>query len=259
MIVLLSPAKKIDTTELNSDLPKTLPRFSEQTKQLAEITARLSKTEIKSLMKLSDNLTEINYQRFQNLNQSPSEEMAKQAILSFTGDVYLGLNAKTLDKKDLEWAQNHIRILSGFYGLLRPLDGIHPYRLEMGTRLETPKGYTLYDFWGNSLSQKLNHDMESSQSNSVLNLASNEYSKVIHYKSPSHPVITCYFYEIKNGQAAPAMLYTKRARGMMARWVIDHQTTNPKALQEFNYGGYRYNKKASKETVLVFDRPHPKA
>ncbi|WP_273146585.1 peroxide stress protein YaaA [Oceanicaulis alexandrii] len=255
MLILLSPAKKLDFTKRGHAPTATRPALMDRTKELSKTTAKLSASEIKSLMHLSDDLADLNRERFKAFDPESTE--GRPAAMAFNGEVYSGLDAPSLSPEDLQWAQQRLRILSGLYGALRPLDTIQPYRLEMGTRLKTPKGGNLYDFWGEDIADLLKSDLEGHPSKTVINLASNEYSKAAKLKSLGVPVISVDFKEEKDGQLRALMVYAKKARGMMARWIIENRIEDPKKLPEFNVDGYRFDADGSTESTLLFTRPQP--
>jgi hypothetical protein len=255
MLILLSPAKKLDFSERGHAPTATRPALMERTKELSKTTAKLSASEIKSLMHLSDDLADLNRERFKAFD--PDSTDGRPAAMAFNGEVYSGLDAPSLSAEDLQWAQQRLRILSGLYGALRPLDTIQPYRLEMGTRLKTPKGGNLYDFWGEDIADLLKSDLKGHPSQTVINLASNEYSKAAKLKSLGVPVISVDFKEEKDGQLRALMVYAKKARGLMARWIIENRIEDPKTLTEFSEEGYRYDADGSTESTLLFTRPQP--
>lgn len=253
MLILLSPAKKLDL-ENEFKLKKTsFPDFLDKTKILAQILKEKTPKDLKELMKISDNIAELNYNRYQDFNLSNVEKLYV-AISSFAGEVYNGLDAKTLSNNELEYANNNLRILSGLYGLLRPFDQIQPYRLEMGTKLENPEGKNLYDFWQSLITEKINNDF----STQIINLASNEYFKAVKFKSLKQDIITPAFFENKNGEYKTIMMYAKKARGLMARYIIKNKIKNWEALKFFNYDNYIFNARLSdldcKNKKLVFTR-----
>ena len=255
MLVLLSPAKNMNFDPLERDLPATTPALIDETRILSKTTRGLTASKIKAMMGISDDLAQLNRERFQAFDaETPGE---KQAAFAFNGEVYRGLDAASLSEDDLNWAQDHLRLLSGMYGTLKPLDSIHPYRLEMGRKLHTRRGESLYDFWGTLIAKDLNTAMEGEDEPVVLNLASNEYFKSVDKKALKAKVITATFKEEKDGQLRALMVYAKKARGMMARWVIENRTTDPADLVKFDAGGYRFTEDGSKPGDLLFTRPQP--
>ena len=261
MLTLLSPAKKLNMEPVDLSLPVTQPELLEQTKILMQTVRRLSAQDLKSLMKLSDKLAELNYERFQSFRTDGRANSAKPAAFAFNGNVYEGLDAPGMSTDALAFAQEHLRILSGLYGVLRPLDLIQPYRLEMGTRLETERGHNLYQFWGRIIADKLREQMAGHKDKTVVNLASNEYVKAVDRKALDAPMIEARFLNIKDGQARNLMYYAKKARGQMARWIMDNQIDTHTDLRGFNIENYAFDKSASSEDLLVFTRqqPAPKA
>lgn len=255
MLILLSPAKKLDFSERGHAPTATRPALIGRSKELSKTTAKLSASEIKSLMHLSDDLADLNRERFKAFD--PDSTDGRPAAMAFNGEVYSGLDAPSLSSEDLQWAQQRLRILSGLYGVLRPLDTIQPYRLEMGTKLKTPKGGNLYDFWGEDIANQLQSDLEGHPSQTVINLASNEYSKAAKLKSLGVPVISVDFKEEKDGQLRALMVFAKKARGLMARWIIENRIEDPERLQDFNAEGYRFEPEGSTPDKLLFTRPQP--
>jgi cytoplasmic iron level regulating protein YaaA (DUF328/UPF0246 family) len=228
----------------------TIPDFLSDSETLIKTLKKLSHEDISSLMKLSHKLTELNFERYRNFLTPFNADNAKQAGYAFQGDVYDGLQFKNLSNEDVEFAQNHLRILSGLYGFLTPLDLIQPYRLEMGTSLKTKLGKNLYDFWGEKITKKINK----SEEDLIINLASNEYYKVLKPKLLKAKVISPAFKEYKNGKYSMIMLYAKQARGLMAQFIIKNKITNADDLKSFNLSGYSYNDKLSSESEPVFTR-----
>ena len=223
MLMLLSPAKNLDLTPATNAPPTTRPRLIKDTMALSETTVTLRARDLKKLMGISDKLAELNYERFQSFKAGGRGAQKKAAALAFNGDVYLGLEAKTLDADDFEFAQDHLRILSGLYGSLRPLDAIEPYRLEMGTRLKNPRGKNLYEFWGDRVATELNKALKGHADQTIVNLASNEYFSVVDLNILNAPIVTPIFKEEKDGKMRQLQFYAKRARGLMARWAIQHR------------------------------------
>jgi len=255
MIAILSPAKKLDfETLINPNLENSIPSFLNESQELIDILKDKSSIEIGKLMKLSPKLSELNYQRYQQWTKTHSTKNARQNILSFNGAAYSGLNAPSLSLEELQYSQNHLRILSGLYGLLKPLDLLQAYRLEMGTRLKTDKGTNLYQFWGNKITTALQNDLDQ-QGKVLVNLASNEYSKVLDIKNIDAKVITCHFKDMsKSGEYKTIMTYAKTARGLMTRYIIKNKLNNPDDLVGFDYQGYYYSETQSKENELTFLR-----
>ena len=255
MLILLSPAKQLDFSERGHAPTATTPALLDRTRELAKTTSKLTAPKLKSLMGLSDDLARLNRERFQAFD--PDAADGRPAALTFNGEVYRGLDAPSLSAEDLQWAQQRLRILSGLYGVLRPLDQIQPYRLEMGTRLQVKKAANLYQFWGEDIARQLKSDLEGHESRTVVNLASNEYSKAAKLKSLGVPVITADFKEEKDGQLRALMVFAKKARGLMARWIIENRIEDPAQLRDFDLEGYRYDAEGSSEDKLLFTRPQP--
>lgn len=255
MLILLSPAKQLDFSEARPELFATRPALMERTKELSKTTAKLSARDLSALMDISEDLADLNRERFRAFD--PDSEDGKPAALAFNGEVYRGLDAGSLSKEDLVWAQDHLRILSGLYGALRPLDAIQPYRLEMGTRLKTKKGANLYEFWGTDILEELERVMDASGQRVVVNLASNEYAKAARLKSLDARVIEIDFKEEKDGRLRMLMVYAKKARGLMARWIIENRVTDPDRLKAFDLEGYRFDPQGSGQDKLLFTRPQP--
>lgn len=255
MIFLLSPAKSLDyATPAPAKLPHTLPQFPKQSAQLMDLLRPKSPQQIAELMDLSDSLSSMNVARYQAWRPRFTAKNSKQAILAFNGDVYEGLDAKSLKTVDLEWAQDHVALLSGLYGLLRPLDWMQPYRLEMGTALANPAGNTLYKFWGQALSEHLNAQLAHEKAPTVVNLASNEYFKAVDRKALKARVVECVFEEHKNGQYKVISFFAKRARGLMARYAIQKRIKDAKKLESFSAEGYAFTPSHSTSERLVFRR-----
>jgi cytoplasmic iron level regulating protein YaaA (DUF328/UPF0246 family) len=253
MLMVISPAKSLDFTPAAPSVPATTPTMGEDVAELAKATRRLRKTDLMRLMDISEALAKLNYERFQAFD--PASEDGVQAAMAFDGDVYAGLEARTLDKAGLAFAQGHLRILSGLYGLLRPLDLIQPYRLEMGTRLKTRRGHSLYDFWGERISKALNEAAEGQGEPALVNLASQEYFGAVDLKALTLPVVSCAFKERKG--EAPAKIisfYAKKARGLMARFAIDHRIDRVDGLKDFKAAGYGFDAALSGERDWVFTR-----
>lgn len=250
MLALISPAKKLDLTPVGDDLPVTRPDFLDETVILHGLLKALPEEGLMRLMKLSPKLAALNADRFRAFKTPFTSTNAKPAGLMFKGDTYTGLDAETFEAADWVFAQEHLRILSGFYGLLRPLDLMQPYRLEMGTRLANARGRNLYEFWEDRLADGINALGEGT----LVNLASNEYFKAVDRKSLAPRVITPVFMEIKNGTPKVIGLMAKRARGAMARFIIKERLTRPEPLQSFTEGGYAYRPEHSDDLRWVFTR-----
>lgn len=262
MLILLSPAKSLDyDTPVPPRLPHTLPLFADQSAALIAVLRGYSPQALASLMKISDLLAALNVARYAAWSHQASADNARQAILAFNGDVYGGLDARTLATSDLQWAQQHLAILSGLYGALRPLDWIQPHRLEMGTRLATQAGQDLYRFWGPRIAEHLNVALatapvlpQGSAAPVVLNLASQEYFRAVDRKALKAQVVECVFEEWKNGAYKVIGFHAKRARGLMARHCIVQRVKDPAVLTAFNAEGYAHDASASSADRLVFRR-----
>jgi len=256
MLILLSPAKNLDWSPPPADLPRTEPLLAKDAKALAAAARKLTRSDLSRLMDISDALADLTYARFKAFAKAAPED-AKQAVLAFNGDVYQGLQARTLQPADLAWAQDHLRILSGLYGILRPLDAIQPYRLEMSSKLANRRGDDLYAWWGDRIAKALRGDLGPDRL--VLNLASDEYFSAVSQKALGARVVTPKFLDVKNGKARPVFLFVKRARGLMARWAIETRAIDLETLQRFSGGGYRFEPAASTENEWIFTRPQPEA
>lgn len=254
MLFLLSPAKSLDYDTPAGDVPHTQPLFVKQSAELIQLLRGYTPPQISELMDLSDALAGLNVARYQAWSPRFSAKNSKQAVLAFNGDVYDGLDAKTLKAEDLAWAQEHVCILSGLYGVLRPLDWMQPYRLEMGTALENPKGKNLYRYWGTQIADYLNERQAGEKSPVVVNLASQEYFKAVDTKALNARVIECVFEDWKGGQYKVISFFAKRARGLMARYAIGKRLTTPKQLEKFKLDGYAFDAKTSEPDRLVFRR-----
>ncbi len=251
---LLSPAKALDYETPPHVKTHTQPLFVPQASELIEVLREKSPQQIAELMDLSDQLSGLNVARYQAWRPKFTAQNAKQAVLAFDGDVYGGLDAKTLGEAELDWLQQHLCILSGLYGVLRPLDWMQPYRLEMGTRLVTPKGKNLYQFWGRQIAQYLNERAQADKTPVVINLASEEYFKVVDRKALLPRVVTCAFEERKGDQYKVVSFFAKRARGLMVRHAVQHRVTRVEQLKDFAQEGYRFVPAASEPDHLVFRR-----
>jgi cytoplasmic iron level regulating protein YaaA (DUF328/UPF0246 family) len=254
MLVVLSPAKNLD---YESPLPTadfSQPRMLEQAQQLVDVAKQLTPADLSQLMHISDKLAGLNAARFQTWQQPFSPDNARPAMYAFAGDVYTGLAAEKFASKAIYYAQEHLRILSGLYGVLRPLDLMQPYRLEMGTSLATEHGKNLYEFWGQQITDKLNDDLAAIGSEILVNLASNEYFSSVKTRQLKAQVITPVFKDEKNGQFKVISFWAKKARGAMARYIINEQVKSVAGLQQFNAGGYRFEPTQSTATELVFCR-----
>lgn len=252
MLVVVSPAKKLDM-RTDHGVETSAPAFQDQAEELVKVARKLSVGDLQKLMGISENLARLNTERFSDFGKMPQ----KAAALAFAGDTYLGLEAGSLDAEELAWAQDHLRILSGLYGLLRPLDAIQPYRLEMGSRLKTDRGNSLYDFWADRISQALNAQAAEIQADVLVNCASQEYFGAVDKSALDLRVITPVFMEEKSGAAKIVSFYAKKARGAMARFIIQNRLKSPETLKEFDTGGYRYRDDLSDGANWVFLRDYP--
>ena len=241
MLTVLSPAKTLDYETAPITQSATLPRFMDQSALLVEDARGLDPDGIRALMGVSEQIAHLNHERFMNWQSESNSDNAKQAVLAFKGDVYTGLQAETLSEDDLDFAQTRLRILSGLYGLLRPLDLMQPYRLEMGLKFANKRGKNLYEFWGEQLTDILNADLVSAKTDVLINLASNEYFKAVKPKLLNADIITPQFKDLKNGQYKMISFFAKKARGVMARYIIDNRITEPEALKSFSEAGYYYS------------------
>ncbi len=254
MIILISPAKTLDFETLSCTKKATTPDFLADSTELIHQLRDLSPADVSGLMSISDKLGLLNFDRFQAWNTPFTADNAKQAALAFKGDVYTGLNAETFSAKDFTFAQKHLRILSGLYGLLRPLDYIQPYRLEMGTRFSNKRGTNLYQFWGDDVTNAINTALKKQKGDTIINLASNEYFKVVNKKILAADIITPAFKDWKNGQYKMISFFAKKARGLMSAYIIKHQITNPEDIKKFDSEDYKFDKKLSSERDWVFTR-----
>lgn len=254
MLALISPAKKLDFESDPQSSRFTQPAFLERTEILVEKARRLSRAELGRTMKISDKLADLNYRRFQDFATPFTLANAKQAALVFNGDTYVGLDATSLDDADMEFAQGHLRILSGLYGVLRPLDLIQPYRLEMGARFQPPEANNLYEFWDASLAEAVNDATAEHKDRTVINLASVEYFKAVDQATLAGGVITPVFKEVKGGIAKVLGLFAKRARGAMARYIVTNRLETPDRIKDFDDGGYAYRPDLSEGDTWVFTR-----
>ena len=252
MKIIISPAKSLDFETKAPTSLHTQPRFLEQSEKLNKKLKTLSKKNIAELMKISDALSALNYDRNQTWKTPFSPNNAKQAIYSFTGEVFRGIDAQSLSEEKIPLLQDRLRILSGLYGILKPLDLIQPYRLEMGTKLSVQKTTNLYKFWDDQIAKSLNEELEEGEL--LVNLASTEYFKVIPKKILKVPMITPVFKDFKNGEYKTIMTFAKKARGLMVRYILDHNIKTIEGLKNFNVERYRYSEEMSSENELLFTR-----
>lgn len=253
MLALISPAKTLDFSPSPIKKYTTSP-FTKESKELVNILKKKSTEDLKQLMGVSDKLAELNVGRFRSFKTPFNSENAKQAVLAFRGDVYTGLDADSFDEADLAFAQDHLRILSGLYGILKPLDLMQPYRLEMGTKLANKQGKNLYDFWHEKITDRLNEDLEASDSKVIVNLASKEYFKSVKPKLLKGDLYHVNFKEDKNGTYKIVAFFAKKARGMMCNYIIKNKITDPEHLKGFDYDRYTYSEDLSTEKELIFIR-----
>ncbi|MDA9619760.1 peroxide stress protein YaaA [Alphaproteobacteria bacterium] len=254
MIVVVSPAKKLDFASDDVKQNWSVPDYLDQSAELIKTARKLTRSQIGKLMNVSDKLADLNYQRYRDFEEPFTTSNARQAALAFKGDTYVGLDAETLSEEDLEFAQNHFRILSGLYGILRPLDLMQAYRLEMGCRLQSSKGKNLYDFWGSRLTDGLNKLMGEQNTDVIINCASNEYFKSINVNDLKGSVITPVFKIVRGGFAKSPGMVIKRARGMMARYIIQKKINNVEGLKEFKMDGYKFMPTLSNDKNYEFHK-----
>jgi cytoplasmic iron level regulating protein YaaA (DUF328/UPF0246 family) len=254
MLFLISPAKALDYETPPHVKTHTQPLFVPQASELVAVMREKSPQEIAALMDLSDKLSALNAARYEAWSPRFSAKNSKQAVLAFDGDVYGGLDARTLSAEDLDWLQQHLCILSGLYGVLRPLDWMQPYRLEMGTRLKTAHGPSLYAFWGSRIAEYLNQRARADKSPVVVNLASEEYFKAVDRKALQPRVLSCVFEERKGAGYKVISFMAKRARGLMVRWAVQQRVSTPEQLKGFDLEGYRFEASLSEPDRLVFRR-----
>ena len=254
MLIIISPAKTLDFETPPTTRKTTQPAWLERSSQLVEDARQMSPDQIGKLMGISEKLAALNHQRFMNWGQPFDLDNAKQSVLAFKGDVYTGLDAESLSTADLGFAQKHLRILSGLYGLLRPLDLMQAYRLEMGLKFENSGGKNLYEFWGSDITNGLNKQLKSLKSEVLVNLASNEYFRAVQAKGLNAEVITPVFKDLKNGKYKIISFFAKKARGQMARYIIEKRLHEPAGMKKFKVDGYRYNAAESTAREWVFTR-----
>ena len=254
MITLISPSKTLDFESIPPIESYTDCLFLFESQKLNKILKKMNKESIKELMGVSDKIADLNFNRFKDWNVPFNLNNAKQAIYAFKGDVYSGLDAYSLNNNQINFAQNNLRILSGLYGVLKPLDLIMPYRLEMGTKLKNGKGNNLYQYWGDSITNSLKNEMIKNKYSYVINLASNEYFKSVNLKFLKYSVITPLFKENRNGEFKMIAIYAKKARGLMARYIIDNELNEHEDLKNFNIDGYKFNDEISSNLNYVFTR-----
>ncbi len=254
MLILISPAKTLDFDTPVKARTATQPEFLDQAEALVRELQALTPDGLSSLMHISDKLGVLNYERYLEWHRPFTRDNARQAVLAFKGDVYTGLQAENFSAAEFKFAQQHLRILSGLYGVLRPLDLMQPYRLEMGTRFTNPRGKDLYEFWGNAITENLNEQLRKLKSHTVVNLASNEYFKAVHKKDLDATVISPAFKDLKNGKYKIISFYAKKARGRMAAWIISKGITDPARLKKYRLDGYSYCADMSTPATPTFIR-----
>lgn len=253
MLILISPAKTLDYSETKIK-DHSIPRLLDQSDKLVGTLKKKSKKSIQSLMHVSEKIAELNVERYQQYRTPFSPTNSKQAVLAFKGDVYTGMDTESFDNSDLQYAQQYLRILSGLYGILKPLDLMQPYRLEMGTKLKTTRGKNLYEFWKNRITDVINEDLENSDSQLVINLASQEYFKSVNTKKLNKPILNINFKELRNGKYKVVSFSAKKARGMMCHYMIKNRIAEPEHLKGFDYENYTFNDRLSTEMDWTFTR-----
>lgn len=259
MLIVISPAKTLDYETPPATSKATKPLLLDDSQILINDLKTLAPHDISSLMGISDKLGSLNYDRYQQWQLPFNKSNAKQAVLAFQGDVYTGLKAETFNEEQFQFAQQHLRILSGLYGLLRPLDLMQPYRLEMGTKFANARGKDLYQFWGETITDLLNKHLKTAKTETLVNLASNEYFKSVKASKLKADIITPVFKDLKNGQYKVVSFYAKKARGLMSAYIIEKGITDVSKIKRFTRQGYRYNKELSKNNEWVFTRDEPPA
>jgi len=254
MLIVISPAKTLDFETAPITKIHTQAEFLKESRQLIKQLKEMAPAEVSSLMKVSDKLGVLNSVRFNKWKTPFTLENSKQALLAFKGDVYTGINAETFTGQELKFAQKHLRIISGLYGVLKPLDLIQAYRLEMGTKFENKKGKDLYEFWGSKITDQINQDLKASNSKHLINLASNEYFKSLQVKDINAEIIVPVFKDYKNGKYKIISFFAKKARGLMSAYIIKNRLKDPEDIKAFNVNGYRFYKSGSSESNWVFQR-----
>jgi uncharacterized protein len=257
MLTVISPAKTLDYETPPGTRKATQPAFLARSAELVEDARALSPDDIRALMGVSENIAELNHQRFMDWQRPFSLKNAKQSLLAFKGDVYVGLQADSLSAAQLSFAQQHLRILSGLYGLLRPLDLMQPYRLEMGLKFANRGGDNLYQFWGSAITEALNKQLRKTDTRVLVNLASNEYFRAVRSRALDAEVITPVFKDLKGEKYKVVSFFAKKARGQMARYIIENELNEPDGMKKFKIDGYRYNRAESSARELVFTRDQP--
>jgi hypothetical protein len=254
MLIVVSPAKTLDYDTPPKTDKYTVPDYLDQSQILIDRLRLLSSLDISELMHVSTKIAELNFDRYESWNKKFTLKNARQAVLAFKGDVYTGLDVDSFNARDLDFAQKHLRILSGLYGLLRPLDLMQPYRLEMGTKLDNERGKNLYEFWDTRITEGLNQQLKKTRSHYLINLASNEYFKSVRPKQLEAEIITPAFKEYKGGDYKMIGIHAKKARGMLSRYIIKKRLQDPEDIKSFDEEGYKFNRKLSKGNDWVFTR-----
>ena len=254
MVIIISPAKSLDFSTVDTDVPYTQPVFPDESERIVNKLKNFSKNRLKDLMKTSDKLADLNYNRYKEWKKVFSPDVAKQAILTFNGEVFNGLQANTFAIDDLQYAQEHLRILSGLHGYLRPLDLIQPYRLEMGTDLKINRKADLYEFWGDKIYDHLNELLENQQEKVLVNLASNEYAKAAKLEKLPYRIITPVFKELRGEEYKQITIYFKKARGLLTSFILKNRIETPEEIKLFDYEGYVFHQQLSSENEWVFTR-----
>ena len=254
MLVVISPAKTLDLSKQELIKSGSTPVFLQEAQVIADVLKKYKPTRLGKLMNINPKLAQLNFERYQEWDLPESDDNAKQALLCFKGEVYNGINANEFKIEEFEFAQNHVRILSGLYGILKPLDRIKAYRLEMGTKLNFRRIKNLYEYWGNKISDEVKKDLQTFDHGVLVNLASNEYFKAIKTRLSDTEVITPDFREYKNGEYKFVHVLGKKARGLMVKYIIKNEITDPEQMKLFDYEGYEYNDRLSQERNWVFTR-----
>ena len=254
MLIVISPAKTLDYESAPATDTFSMPDFIPQSAELIDRMRELTPPDLESLMGVSQKLADLNFGRYLSWSEKPTSENAKQALLAFKGDVYTGLQAETFSEEDFDYAQDHLRILSGLYGLLKPLDLMQPYRLEMGIRLSNAKGKDLYEFWGDQIVDAINMQLGATGSKTLVNLASNEYFKAVNSGKLNGRLISPVFKDFKNGKYKIISFYAKKARGLMSAWILKNRVENPDELVKFDVAGYYFSEQDSSDSEPVFLR-----
>ena len=257
MLVVISPAKRLNWDPVEGAM--TEPAFQEDAVRLAKTARNLTLADLRKLMDLSPDLAKLNRDRFKAFEEAPSADLTRPAVHAFAGDTYVGLDAASLEADEMTWAQDHLRILSGLYGILRPLDAMQPYRLEMGSRLKTRRGKSLYEYWRQAPAKALRAQAEELNTDTLVNCASQEYFGAVDLKALKLRVITPVFMEERNGEAKIVSFFAKKARGSMARYIIHNRLTAAEGLKDFDYGGYRFQPDMSEGDRWVFLRDYSEA